>query len=81
MAVARSRCEEIGRDPATLRLSLYCADDDIETPGQQRVDFVGRCADLGLDRLVAFPTCKSPTPEVQAAFAEDCRKAGVALAS
>jgi F420-dependent oxidoreductase-like protein len=79
--VARSRCEEIGRDPATLRLSLYCADDDVERPGQERVDFVGRCVDLGLARLVAFPTCKQPTREVQAGFAEDCRKAGAELAS
>jgi hypothetical protein len=80
MAVARSRCEEIDRDPATLRMSLYCADHDVETPGQARVDFVGRCAQIGLDRLVAFPTCKQPTREVQASFADDCRKAGVKLA-
>jgi alkanesulfonate monooxygenase SsuD/methylene tetrahydromethanopterin reductase-like flavin-dependent oxidoreductase (luciferase family) len=78
--VARLRCEEIGRDPATLRLSLYCADGDSKTPGQTRVDFIGRCAALGLDRLVAFPTVVSPTRETQAAFAADCRAAGVKLA-
>jgi F420-dependent oxidoreductase-like protein len=77
--IARARCEEIGRDPATLRLSLYCADDDIEEPGQQRIDFIGRCADLGLVRLIAFPTCKTPTAETQARFAEDCRTAGATL--
>ena len=48
--------------------------------GQQRVDFIGRCVALGLDRLVAFPTCESPTRETQARYAEDCRAAGVALA-
>ena len=78
--IARQRCEEIGRDPATLRLSLYCTDEDAKTPGQERVDFIGRCTALGLDRLVAFPTCESPTRETQAHYAEDCLAAGVALA-
>jgi F420-dependent oxidoreductase-like protein len=77
--IARQRCEEIGRDPSTLRLSLYCDDDDVKTPGQQRVDFIGRCVQVGLERLCAFPTCEKPTPETQARFAEDCRAAGVAL--
>jgi hypothetical protein len=79
MSIARQRCEEIGRDPATLRLSLYAADDDVWTAGRERTDFIGRCVEIGLDRLVAFPTCKVPTRETQARFAEDCRAAGVAL--
>jgi F420-dependent oxidoreductase-like protein len=78
--IARQRCEEIGRDPATLRLSLYCADEDAKMPGQQRVDFIGRCAQIGLDRLCAFPTCEEPTRETQAAYAADCRAAGITLA-
>jgi F420-dependent oxidoreductase-like protein len=81
MAIARQRCEEIGRDPATLRLSLYCRDEDIEEPGQRRVDFIGRCGELGLVRLVAFPTRYGPDRETQARYAEDCRKAGIELAA
>jgi F420-dependent oxidoreductase-like protein len=80
MAIARERCEEIGRDPATLRLSLYCTDEDSKTLGQRRVDFIGRCAQIGLDRLIAFPTIETPTLETQARYAEDCRAAGVELA-
>jgi F420-dependent oxidoreductase-like protein len=80
MALARQRCEEIGRDPATLRLSLYCTDEDSKTLGQRRVDFIGRCAQIGLDRLIAFPTIETPTRETQARYAEDCRAAGVELA-
>jgi hypothetical protein len=44
------------------------------------VDLLGRLADVGLDRLVAFPTRWSPTVDAQAAFAEDCRSAGIQLA-
>jgi alkanesulfonate monooxygenase len=80
MQVARQRCEEIDRDPATLRISLYCADRDAIKPGSRRVDFIGRCVALGLDRLVAFPTCVDPTADTQAAYAADCRAAGVTLA-
>ncbi len=40
---------------------------------------IGRYARVGLDRLVAFPTRWSPTPDAQAQFAEDCRAAGVAM--
>jgi F420-dependent oxidoreductase-like protein len=76
----RSRCEEIGRDPATLKVSLYCADEDVREPGQARVDFIGRCAEIGLSRLVAFPTRWGPTVETQASFAADCRAAGIELA-
>ena len=36
-------------------------------------------AEIGLDRIVCFPTRWSPTLEAQAAFAEDCRAAGFAL--
>jgi F420-dependent oxidoreductase-like protein len=77
MPTIRSRCEEIGRDPASLKVSLYCRDEDARDPGQARVDFVGRCAEIGLSRLVAFPTRWQPTVESQASFAEDCRAAGI----
>ena len=79
MALARQRCEEIDRDPATLRISLYGNDPDFRRAGQQRIDILGAYAELGLDRLVAFPTRWSPEPETQAAFAEDCLAAGLSL--
>ena len=79
LPVIRERCEEIGRDPATLRLSVYCRDEDVREPGSARVDLVGRYAEVGLARLVAFPTRWAPTEETQARFAEDCRAAGVEL--
>ena len=77
MAAVRARCETEGRDPATLRFSLYTRDEDVRNSGQERVDAIGRFAAIGLDRIVCFPTRWGPTPEAQAAFAEDCRAAGV----
>jgi F420-dependent oxidoreductase-like protein len=79
MADVRRRCEEAGRDPATLRFSLYAPDEDMRRAGSKRIDLLTRYAEVGLDRAVAFPTRWSPTAEAQAAFAEDCRAAGIEL--
>jgi F420-dependent oxidoreductase-like protein len=79
MAAARARCESAGRDPATLRFSLYTRDDDVRPVGQRRVDFLGELAGIGLDRVVCFPTRWGAMPEVQARFAEDCLAAGLEL--
>ena len=80
MASVRARCETEGRDPATLRFSLYAADEDMRDPGAARVDLLGRLAETGLSRVVCFSTRWSPTLEAQAALAEDCRAAGISLA-
>ena len=79
LPIIRERCEEEDRDPATLRISLYCRDDEIRPEGQERVDYVGRIRELGLARLVAFPGRWSVEGEAQARFAEDCRAAGCAM--
>ncbi len=81
MAVARQRCEEEGRDPATLRMSLYCRDGDVRPIGQERVDRLGAFAALGLDRLVAFPSRWDTSEDGLARFAEDVRAAGLPLAA
>jgi F420-dependent oxidoreductase-like protein len=81
LPVIRQRCEEEGRDPATLRVSLYTRDVDVQHAGQERVDVIAAFRELGLDRLICFPTRYGPTAEVQAAFAEDCLAAGVPLAA
>jgi F420-dependent oxidoreductase-like protein len=79
MVSVRARCEAQGRDPATLRFSLYTRDEEMREAGQARVDRLARFAEVGLDRIVCFPTRWSPTTEAQAAFAEDCRAAGIPL--
>jgi F420-dependent oxidoreductase-like protein len=81
MVAVRRRCEDEGRDPATLRFSVYVRDEDVKTAGRMRIDRLAGFAEIGLDRLVAFPTRWSPTAEAQAAFADDVRAAGVELRS
>jgi hypothetical protein len=59
---------------------LYTRDVEVREPGQERVDFLGRLRDLGLDRVVCFPTRWEPEADVQERFAEDCLAAGLPLA-
>ncbi len=77
MADVRARCERVGRDPASLRFSLYVRDEAVRTPGQERVDTLASYTGTGLDRIACFPTRWGPTEEMQASFAEDCRAAGL----
>ena len=79
LPVVRARCEEAGRDPATLKVSLYTRDEDVRRPGQARVDLLGAFQDLGLSRSVCFPNRWDPEPEALDSFAEDCRAAGVEM--
>ena len=79
MEAVRARCADEGRDPATLRFSLYARDEEMRDAGQERVDRLAGFAAIGLDRIVCFPTRWSPTEDAQAAFAEDVRSAGIAL--
>ena len=79
MAEVRAMCEQAGRDPATLRFSMYTYDEDFRDAGQKRVDYLGEFERSGLDRIVCFPTKYDPTPEAQAAFAADCLAAGITL--
>ena len=47
--------------------------------GPARIDTLAGFAAVGLERIVCFPTRWSPTTDAQAAFAEDCHAAGIAL--
>ena len=79
MTAVRARCETEGRDPASMRFSLYVRDDEMRDAGQARVDALAGYVAIGLDRIVCFPTRWSPTVEAQAEFAEDCLTAGIPL--
>jgi F420-dependent oxidoreductase-like protein len=79
MVEVRARCEAEGRDPTSMRFSLYARDEEMRDAGQARVDRLAAFAAIGLDRIVCFPTRWSPTVEAQAAFAQDCLAAGLSL--
>jgi F420-dependent oxidoreductase-like protein len=81
LPVIRSRCEEIGRDPASLRISLHAwwGDDDWRTAGDRRIAYLGQLADLGLHRVMGLLQESATSDEALIALAEDARAAGITL--
>jgi len=77
--VIASRCEEIGRDPATLRLSVNIGRPMSEPEGAPRIDMLARYREAGVDRVMTLISKSADDPEALARFADDCRAAGCSL--
>ncbi len=74
-----ARCEEIGRDPATLALSVHIWHEDLEEPGEQRVERLRAFGELGVARVMGLLHRSATTDEALEALAADARAAGCTL--
>lgn len=77
--VIESRCAEIGRDPATLRVSVNIGRDHSEPEGAARVDLLRRYADARVDRVMTLIRASAEDEAALERFAEDCSAAGCEL--
>lgn len=77
LPVVRARCEEIGRDPATLAVSVHLWKDDIRDAGAERVDLLGAYRDLGISRVMGLLEASATTDEALESLVEDARAAGL----
>lgn len=77
--VIASRCEEIGRDPATLRLSVNIGREQSALESAPRVDLLRRYADAGVDRVMTLVRASAADDAALERFAEDCLAAGAEL--
>ncbi len=75
----RARCEEIGRDPASLALSVHLWGEQIADPGQARVDRLGGLAELGVARAMGLVRSSPRDDDALPRFVEDARAAGVEI--
>ena len=76
LPVIRSRCEEIGRDPASLRVSVHISRHDKVAPGAERIERLARYRESGVARTIEFLPASARDPEALAAYAEDMVEAG-----
>jgi alkanesulfonate monooxygenase SsuD/methylene tetrahydromethanopterin reductase-like flavin-dependent oxidoreductase (luciferase family) len=78
LPVIRSRCEEIDRDPATLRVSLHAwwGDGAWAEAGERRIEYLRRLAELGVDRVMGLLQASATSDEPLEALAADLRSAG-----
>lgn len=77
-----ARCEEIGRDPASLRISvhMFWRTSQVATPGQLRRDHLAEYLDLGVHRVMGLLRDSARRDESLEELAEDARAAGATLA-
>ena len=73
LELTRKVCIDVGRDPATLRISVYPWDAPIQERGPSRVALLEAYARLGVDRLVANLDLQVGGIEALDALAVDCR--------
>jgi F420-dependent oxidoreductase-like protein len=78
-SVIDSRCEEVGRAPSTLRLSVNIGRTASEAVGATRVDLLRRYADAGVDRVMTLVRACAKDDGALERFAEDCVAAGADL--
>jgi F420-dependent oxidoreductase-like protein len=77
--VIASRCEEIGRDPSTLRLSVNIGRPQSAPEGEPRIDVLRQYADAGVDRVMTLIRASADDEGALERFAEDCVAAGADL--
>ena len=81
LPVIRARCEEIGRDPASLKVSVHTwyEDPGVSAAGRERQDLFAAYAELGVSRVQSYVDGLADGTDALDAFAEDLRIAGVHL--
>jgi F420-dependent oxidoreductase-like protein len=80
LPVIAARCEEVGRDPATLAVSVHLWSQTITQPGAARIDRLAAFREAGVSRVMGLVRASTEGDEALAALAEDARAAGVELA-
>jgi F420-dependent oxidoreductase-like protein len=79
LPTVRARCEEIERDPATLRISVHLWRAEVETEGSARVDRLAAFREAGVARVQTLVPACTKTDEALESFAADCQAAGATL--
>jgi F420-dependent oxidoreductase-like protein len=79
--VIASRCEEIGRDPATLRLSVNISRYVLEDAGASRIELLAAYREAGVDRVMGLLQETAVSDEPLESLAADALAAGCTLLS
>jgi alkanesulfonate monooxygenase SsuD/methylene tetrahydromethanopterin reductase-like flavin-dependent oxidoreductase (luciferase family) len=76
LPTVRERCEEVGRDPSTLRISVHLWGPVVEDDGDVRTERLAAYRDLGVSRVIAQLHASVADLEVLDRFREDALGAG-----
>ena len=73
----RARCEEIGRDPATLTVSVHLWGEHLARTGAPRIDLLAGYREVGVRRVMGLVRDTARTDEALESLAEDALAAGI----
>jgi alkanesulfonate monooxygenase SsuD/methylene tetrahydromethanopterin reductase-like flavin-dependent oxidoreductase (luciferase family) len=73
----RQRCEEIGREPASLRVSIHIWGEADAAPGGERQERLGRYEELGLSRAIVQGFSAVKDPAALDRLVDDCAAIGL----
>jgi len=77
----RARCEEIGRDPDSLKVSVHVWWEQLDSPtGPPRAEMVAAYRALGVSRIIGLIRGSVDSNEALVAWQEDARAGGATLA-
>ena len=76
LPVIAQRCEEIGRDPATLAVSVHLWGEPAAPPGSKRQRRFQEYEEVGVDRIIVQGFEGVHHPEALESLIEDCQAAG-----
>jgi F420-dependent oxidoreductase-like protein len=79
LPLVHSRCEEIGRDPATLSISVHIWQQHLSQPGQRRVDLLAGYVEAGVDRVMGLDRATARSDDALEVLAAEARAAGVEM--
>ncbi len=77
LPVIRERCEEVGRDPATLRVSVHIWGEADAAPGSARRERLLEYRELGLARAIVQGFAAVSDPHLLDAIADDLQAVGM----
>jgi F420-dependent oxidoreductase-like protein len=80
LPVIASRCDEIGRDPATLPVSVHLWGEDIAEGGAARIDRLAAYREAGVSRVMGLVRASARTDEALESLVEDALAAGIDFA-
>ena len=80
LPVIRSRCEEIGRDPASLPVSVHVWPQVLANPGRARVEQLAAYREVGVSRVMTLLRASATSDDALESLAADARAAGVEMA-
>jgi F420-dependent oxidoreductase-like protein len=79
LPVIRSRCEEIGREPSTLRISVNISRYVLSDAGASRVELLSAYREVGVNRVMGLPRESAVSDEPLESLAADAAAAGCVL--